>query len=184
MAFKVKGTSAKSISPVKRQKATDSQRAKVLMVLKRHIDVGSGVPNYDSDWQDYMLMGAISVPSYINWRGGAKVDGYLEAHDSGVRRRKGTIAKFGNGPLKLSHRFGEKNWESFVKLGAEAQDVLLAKWGLIAIKESISPANPPAMPNRPNPTTPTNPREETDDNTTISDGIAQAKLKKTGKVVK
>lgn len=191
MAFQVAGsTGSKSVSPIKRQKALDQQRMEVLKVLNRHIDKGSSVPTYDADWQDYLIMGAIDVPAYINWRGGAKLVGYEQAHFSGVRVRAGTIKKLGELINVLSlNRFGDKGWQAFSQLSASDQDQQLTNWGLIGgniNSPTTNPTNAPTTNPTNAPTTePTNaPATSPTVGNKTSEAIAQAKTGKSGKVIK
>ena len=94
--LKVQSSSGRrQLSTIKRIPATPDKRALFEASYREFLPKGFAIPTYYADWQDYCLMGAISVVAFLRWTAGDKRLGQEQAHKVGVRVRAGTIKKFG-----------------------------------------------------------------------------------------
>jgi len=126
-------TSSSKLSPIARIKTSEDVRAKVDNVMGSIVPNGYALPNYYTDWVDYAVMGAISTTSFLQWVMGSKVNATQEAHYSGVRVRKATIAKYGqiDTPKPLDRFKGLDDFNAFITAKPQERETYLKDKGLV-----------------------------------------------------
>jgi hypothetical protein len=128
--LKVQSSSKRTLSTIKRVPATPEKREAFEASYREFLPKGFAIPTYYADWQDYALMGAISVIAFLRWVGGDKQMGYEQAHKVGVRVRSGTIKKYGEDSIG-SAKLDTSNVEAWLKATPAEREKQLKAAGLV-----------------------------------------------------
>ena len=120
-------------SPIARITASDTDRAELQNFYRGIITSGMSISGNIAHWEDYCLMGAISVSSFILWLRGDRAVGHQEAYLTGVRVRKGADEEYTSKPAsKPLHDFGPDAWANFKSLSRQEQFNVLNSAGALS----------------------------------------------------
>jgi hypothetical protein len=128
--LKVQASGRTQLSIIKRVPATPEKREAFEASYREFLPKGFAIPTYYADWQDYALMGAITVVAFLRWVAGDKQLGYEQAHKVGVRVRSATIKKYGQDTVG-STKLDTNNVEAWLEASPQEREKQLKAAGLI-----------------------------------------------------